>query len=351
MLGMTAASGSVSTGAAQNVAGFWAVSVGCTSARCVIVGNDAAGTKAKTAFLNPASGSVKVSSWSSAAVSAYRVACPDKTTCLGIGFGGTTEVITAVSTQAGPEKVTAKLPGVDAYTLLDIACAGSAYCWVDGNYAPATGNGSSALLLKVSPAGKILDTTVNTSYYEYQSVACESGTTCLIARETSPTTYKYQSMTLVNGKFGRPFAYPVHYVAGNASCFSDKLCYSLGASVAGLNAPLVPEVIPLNPKTGAPGTAVRLPFGNDERADSIACYSATQCVVVGEIAAVSGGNPTTEAAYVVITKGKLGKLVVASTDLASIYGAVSCASATECYAVGTYYIPATKSTASVVGKV
>jgi hypothetical protein len=350
-LGMTAASAGVSPSAAKNVAGIQASSVGCTSTSCVITAVNTAGTKAKTALVNPADGSVKVTSWSSAAISTHQVACPNQTTCLALGYetADETPVITAISTQTGAEKVTAKLPTADQYNLFNIACPSSNYCWVDGSSAaPGVQLPTWALLLKVSPAGKILQRTVNKSYYSYGPVTCESGSTCLIGRETNKI--KFQSMTLVNGKFGQPHAYPANYLPFDASCYSDALCYSIGVSESTQDL----EVTSLNPATGAPGTAVTLPFTSSTSvgiAEGIACYSSTQCVVVGAIPVGTGASQTTEAAYVVITNGQVGAPVVASTKLASLFSGVSCASATECYAVGTYYRPSTQTTASIVGKV
>jgi hypothetical protein len=346
---MTAASASVSPDTTGNIAGIQANSIGCTSAKCVITAMNQADTKAKTAFLNPANGSVTVTSWSSAAIATYQVACPDKTTCLALGYGDKTEVITAISTQTGAEKVTATLPTADQYNLFNIACPSSKYCWVDGSSAaPGVQLPTWGLLLKVSPAGKILKRTVDKSYEQYGSVTCESSATCLISRET--TKFKFQSTTLTNGKFGLSHAYPANYLPFDASCYSDKLCYSVGTS-GGATEDL--EATSLNPKTGAPGPAVRLPFTSSTIlgiAEGVACYSSTQCVAVGAISVRVGANQTTEAAYVVITKGKVGK-PVAAKNLASVYGAVSCASPKECYAVGTYYNPTTQTTASIVGKV
>ena len=205
------------------------------------------------------------------------------------------------------------------------------------------------LLLKVSPAGKILQRTVDKSYQQYAPVTCETSTTCLIGRET--TKFKYQSMVLVNGKFGHAYAYPPNVLPFDATCYSNKLCYGIGvteSSVARM------ELVPLNPKTGAPGTPVRLPFTTSTGvgiAEAIACCSATQFVAVGAITAGSGASQTTEAAYVLITKGKVSKPVVASKNLASFFDGVSCASPQECYAVGQYYIPSIQASASIVSKV
>ena len=350
-VGTAAASAGVSPSATQNVAGIQAHAIGCTSAVCVITASNAAGTKAKTALLNPVNQSVKVTSWSSAGIAGYQVACPTKTTCLALGYAGNAEAITAINTKTGVEQATAKLPTADQYNLFSITCPSAKYCWVEGSSAaPGVQLPTWALLLKVSPTGRILQRTVNKSYYLDGPAACESSTTCLIGRETNKI--KFQSMTLVNGKFGKPYADPANYLPFDAACYSNKLCYSIGTIET--SATEDEEVVPLNAKTGAPGKATRLPFTGSTSigvAEGIACYSATQCVAVGAIPVGTGANQGTEAAYVLITNGKVGKPVVASKALASVFSAVSCASPKECYAVGTYYIPSTQTTASIVAKV
>ena len=342
---MTAASASVSPNAAGDVAGIEASSIGCTSARCVITASVTDGIKAKTALLDPANGSVRVTPWSSAAATISQVACPTGATCLTIGYNtrNFTAVITAISTQTGAGKVTAQLPTTDQYNLLNIACPSSKYCWVDGYSAlPGVQLPTWALLLKVSATGKILQRTVNKSYATFQAVTCESSTTCLVARQTHG--FRYQSMTLVNGKLGQPHDYPANYLALDASCYSTKVCYSI-ASRDGGAADVV--AFSLNHKNGALGAAIRLPL----TATGIACYNAAQCVSVGSVTVGVGGNQTTEAAYAVITRGKVGKPVVASKNLSSTFTGASCASPKECYAVGTYYNTRAETTDSIVAKV
>ena len=306
---------------------------------------------AKNARLNPANGSVQVAAASSGVIGALQVACPDKTKCLAIGNAGKSQAILAINTKTGVEQATAKLPTADQYNLFSISCPSAKYCWVDGSSAaPGVQLPTWALLLKVSPAGKILQRTVNKSYYMYGPIACESSTICLAGRETNKI--KFQSVTLVNGKFGRAYWYPANYLPFGAACYSGRLCYSIGTIET--NSPIDAEVIPLNPKTGAPGKALRLPFTSSTSvgvANSIACYSATQCVATGAIGVGSGANQGTEAAYVLITNGKVGKPVVASKALASVFSSVSCASAKECYAVGTYYLPGLEDFATIVSNV
>jgi hypothetical protein len=220
---------------------------------------------------------------------------------------------------------------------------------VDGNLVDPKTASDWALLLKVSAAGKLLNKTVDKSYERDGAIACESARTCLLARETNKMTF--QSVTVVNGKFGRrSYDYPKNYAPFYTSCYSDKLCYSSG--FAGNTLSPAPVVTSLNPKTGAPGKPVKLPLADTGNVElGVACYSSTRCVVVGEVAKGTGENQTTYAAYVIINKGKIGKPVVVSSSKGSWLSTVSCASPKECYAIGSYYDPSTGAFPGLLAKV
>jgi hypothetical protein len=352
-LATTAAAASVTPSAAKNVTGIQAGSVGCTLSTCVVVGMDTAGTAGKAALINPATGAVKLGRGTLAVdygAADGIVACPNKATCLSEAYGGNHDQnseITAISTKTGAQKVTATLPANDQYSLSDLACPSSKYCYAVGNSAaPGVQLPTWALLLKVSPAGKILTKTINKSYYGYGPIACESTSACLVGRET--TRLGFQAVPLVNGKFGKSHALPSNFLPFTFSCYTTKLCYAEGITETS-NAP---EVVPLNPKTGAPGKVSRLPLADTGSVSlGLACYSSTQCVAVGEITKGTGINQTTEAAYLVINKGKAGKAVVASTEESSAFTAVSCASSKECYAVGTYFVPDSNYEPTITDKV
>ena len=151
----------------------------------------------------------------------------------------------------------------------------------------------------------------------------------------------------MNGKFGKPHALPSNFWHFDLSCYSTKLCYA-----AGINGTGAWEVVPLNPKTGAPGKVIKLPLVTTGTVPlGLACYSSTQCVAVGGITKGTGTSQTTKAAYVVISKGKVGNAVVASTEDLSKFVAVSCASSKECCAVGTYFVPNSNYEPTIVDKV
>jgi hypothetical protein len=153
-----------------------------------------------------------------------------------------------------------------------------------------------------------------------------------------PTKGPWQVVPLVNGKSGKPRNLPAGFEPLSLSCYSDKLCCTIGSGEYGTSGPI--ELVPLNPKTGAAGRLIKLKLigANGSSSAGLACYSSTQCVVVGSTVVGTGNAAKSEASYVVITEGKVGTLVVASTKTGSSFGDVACASAKECYAVGTYPI-------------
>jgi len=90
-------------------------------------------------------------------------------------------------------------------------------------------------------------------------------------------------------------------------------------------------VWPVNPRTGRSGKVTSLrslsgPATSSAAATAVACYSSTQCVVVGS----SGAGVQ---ASVTVTKGKAGKLVTYPA-VTEAFAAVACASKMACYAVG-----------------
>jgi hypothetical protein len=184
-------------------------------------------------------------------------------------------------------------------------------------------------------------------------IGCTS-TRCVITGSNNTTGGA--STAVVNAsneavKLGPHNRYPKSYVPFYVSCYSGKLCYSSGFNATSTGSEL-PEVIQLNPKTGAPGKAVKLPLADTGLVDlGVACYSSTQCAVVGAVTKGTGGNQTTHAAYVIINKGKIRRPVVVSRSPGSDLTAVACASLKECYAIGTYYDPKTNSTPTLLAKV
>lgn len=336
-LGMSAASAAVTSNGTTTVPGIQVTSVGCAATTCVAVGTDTSGSDAKTALVDPATGSVMLGSGvlknTIYGSGPSFVACPDKTTCLGIpGFAEVADI----NTKTGAQKVTAKV--TSNYSLSGIGCAGSKVCYAIGSYSPPSVQAATqGFLVTLSPAGKILSRSVNKAYVGYSGISCESSTFCLTSRWLLKGSI-WQVASLVNGKFGKSHALPASFLPEVISCYSTKLCYVSGTNG---DAGAIEEVIPLNPETGAPGKLIKLSkLAGGQPGAGFACYSSTQCVAASSITVGTGANAYSEAAYIVITKGRVGKPVVASTKVGSNFTSVSCASSQECYAVGTYPGPA-----------
>ena len=346
-LGMTTASAGAVAHDTNTIPSIQPAAIACTSTTCVITGANVTTGGASTALLNPSTGAIKLGPSNGYFVYDTGLACPNKTTCIGLGEHNFVETTVDISPRSGAQKVVSNISMTSRIsTLFGIACLGSEYCLVYGDTSPF---GGSAFLAKVSPTGKILKRTVDKSYEQYADIACESARTCLVAREVKNSTY--QSVTMASGEFGKkPYGYPKNYMPLYSSCYSYKLCYSSG--ITGNTLSPNPQVTSLNPKTGAPGKAFNLPLADTENVElGIACYSSTQCVVVGEVAKGKGSNQTTYAAYVIITKGRIGKPVLVSTSKGSSLITVSCASPQECYAIGSYFDSTTDNSVTLIAKV
>jgi hypothetical protein len=345
LLGTSTAYASVAPGGIKAVPGIQLSSITCTARTCVAVGTDPSGSDGKTALINPATGSVKLGAGVLKnlpfATGPNFVACPTAMTCLSLPVF---HDVASINTKTGLLNRTGKV--ASSYDLANIACAGSKFCYATGSYSPPNFMASSqGYLAKISPAGKILSGTVNKKYIGYSGISCESSSLCLMTGW--PVKGPWQAIPLLNGKSGTPRNLPAGFEPQELSCYSNKLCYAIGA--VGFGSSSLPELVPLNPKTGAAGRVIKLKLTG---APGLACYSGAQCVVAGDIVVGTGNAARAEAAYVVITKGKAGSLVVSSTRTGSGFGSVACAAATECYAVGTYPVPiGTGSQVSFIGKV
>lgn len=347
VVGMATASAGAVSRDMNSIPSLAPEAIGCSPVTCVIVGSNVTTGRASTALLNPSTGAVKLGPDKGNFVYGAGLACPDKTTCIGLGEQHFVEKTVDISARGGAQKIVNNVAMTTRIsTLFGVACPGSKYCLTYGDTSPL---GGSAFLATVSPAGKVLKRTIDKGYKQYVAIACEGARTCLVARETRRSAY--QSVTMTNGGFGKkPYSYPKNYVPLYSSCYSDKLCYSSG--ITGKTLSPDPQVTPLNPKTGAPGKAFNLPLADTENVElGVACYSGTQCVVVGEVAKGKGSNQTTYAAYVIITKGRIGRPVQVSTSKGSSLITVSCASPRECYAIGSYLDPATDNFATLIAKV
>jgi hypothetical protein len=287
-----------------------------TATTCVAVGSNG-DFDGQSTTIDATTGQPKPWSGTLANDSLDAVACPGKTTCLSV----TDDAIASVEVSTAALKQTAKLPVPSSgiWALGAIACAGPKTCYAVGF--EGTEAASSAVVVKLSAAGKVAKTSKE-SGSGMAAIACPSSKTCLIADHVKPTEF---IRPLTNGKLGAGHKLPANTYVERISCFGAKLCYALSGKISGETA-ITDEMIPLNPKTGQPGKAISLGSVNG---DGVACFSSTQCIVVG----YTGAGSSARAVSLVVSKGRAGKLTHYSIASGS-FSAVGCATAKRCYAVG-----------------
>ncbi len=299
---------------APGVANLYAVACP-TATACVAVGVSAVSDNGKSVAINAATGTVKVWSGGLANLIPEALACPTTTTCLAT----IDDTFASVKVSGAAMKVTAKipLPSAGIIAINAIACAGAKACYAVGW--EGTEAASTALIVKLSASGKVLAKVKGTGTGG-SAIACTSSTTCLVTEHTKTAELV---APLTNGKLGAGHKLAAGTFIESINCYAAKLCYALGGKLTGTDR--TDELITLNPKTGQPGKTVSLGGVNG---DGLACYSATQCIVVG----FTGSGATAVPAAVVVTKGKVGPVQHYSS--ARSFSSVACATAKRCYAVG-----------------
>jgi hypothetical protein len=291
--------------------------IACPTAKaCVAVGSNTALTGARSVAINAATGAVKAWPGSVAGGFLAAVACPATSRCVAVSD----DAVETVAVSNAALKLTGTVKASSGITAMGaIACAGSSACYAVGFQ--GTEVASKALLVKISAAGKILSTVTTASGTGIGAIACPSASTCLLAEHTKTAEL---AVPLTGGRFGTARAFPAGTFVQAVSCYAAKLCYALGGHI-GTGLVRTNEMFPLNPKTAAVGKAISLGGFNG---DGLACYSATECVVVG----YTGSGATAVASVVTVTKGKAG----AVKHYASYepFDSAGCATAKLCYAVG-----------------
>lgn len=270
----------------------------------------------KSVAINASSGAVKVWPGSLANDALNGVACPTETSCVAVSDEAVATV--AVSNAAAKVTGTIKPPANGIVALNSIACAGSTVCYAvgfEGNRAA-----SSALLVKVSKAGKILST-AKASGTGFGAIACPSASICLLSEHTKTAQL---DVPLDAGRLAAGHPFPANTYVQEIRCYAAKVCYALGGHIStGISH--TNELFPLNPLTGAVGKVISLGSFNG---DGFACYSATQCIVAG----FTGEGAVAVASVVTVTKGKAGTFKHFAGD--EPFDTDACATASLCYAVG-----------------
>jgi hypothetical protein len=283
-----------------------------TSTSCVSTGSNTNGD-GKGAVITAATGAVKV--WSGDLTQdPNAVACPPSAKkCLFVAD----DAVGTMSMSTGALKVTATPPpppdGIVALGAL--ACPKS--CYAVGF--EETETASNAVLLHLSASGKILATTTDTGA-DSSAIACPTATLCLMSDYAKPT----ESIQVVKGgHIGASQAFPADTFVRYISCYASSACYALGGNNTA-SPELTNEIFPLNPKTGAIGSAASI--SGDFSGISMNCLSATTCLVAGFIDSGSG-----TAALVTVTSGAPGSPVDYTGENLD---AAACATSSECYGVG-----------------
>jgi hypothetical protein len=306
-------------GLAGTVAGLSVLdTVACpASTSCVSTGSNS-DLDAKSAVITAATGAVKVWAGELTTANPNALSCPPSaTSCLFVAD----DAVGTVALSTGTMKITATPPPPSSGIVALGALSCPKTCYAVGF--EGTEAASTAVLLHLSTAGKILSTTKDTGTGS-GAIACPTASLCFMTDYAKPTL----SLQVVsNGHIGASHAFPADTYVEGMSCFGSSVCYALGGNNTA-SPELTDELFPVNPKTGAIGTKVAIGggFSGSTYNGGLDCISATTCLVAGYTDSTSE-----KAALVTVTSGRLGSPV----DYAGQYmDAVACAKAGECYGVG-----------------
>jgi hypothetical protein len=190
------------------------------------------------------------------------------------------------STEGFVDKITDGIPGpatlIGATREIDhLSCPTTTFC--EGAAAVLTGPDSAREELFTIRKGKVGRLWPVAGAPGLDGLSCASATTCLAVGGTSnsnPFKEKALFVTVSNGKPGRP-----HIVAGttglgssfaDVSCLPDDSCVAVGNGVFGTK--LVDKSFVVRITNGTAGAPV---FGRDALLIAVSCYSATSCYAAG----------------------------------------------------------------------
>lgn len=284
-----------------------------TAASCVAVGNDS-NLNGKSVIITAATGKVKAWPGKLTGQDPNAVACPPAARkCLTVAD----DAVATVAVSTGAMKVTATPPPPSGGIVALGALACPKTCYAAG-FEGAPGS-SSAVLLHLSAAGKILSTTTDTGT-GISAIACPAASLCLMSDYAKPT----ESIQVVNsGHIGASHAFPADTYVQAIACHQASLCYALGGNTTS-SPELTDELFPLNPKTGAIGAMATI--SGDFSGEGLSCISTTTCLAAGFT-----DSPSEAPAVVTVTSGTLGKPAhYTGLDFTS----AACATTSKCYAVG-----------------
>jgi hypothetical protein len=288
-----------------------------TSASCVSTGANS-DLDGKSAVITAATGAVKVWAGKLTTADPNALSCPPSATkCLFVSD----DAVGTLAVSTGAMKITATPPPPSGGIVALGALACPKTCYAVGF--EGTSGATTAVLLHLSSAGKILSSTTDTGTGS-GAIACPTATLCFMTDYVKPTT----SIQVVRkGQIGASHAFPADTYVEGMSCFGSSACYAIGGNNTS-SPELTDELFPLNPKTGAIGTEVTIggDFSGSTYNGGLNCINATTCLVAGY-----SDSSSETAALVTVTSGAPGSPV----DYAGEYmDAVACASASKCYGAG-----------------
>jgi hypothetical protein len=272
----------------------------------------------KSAVITAATGAVKVWPGELATADPSALSCPPSVkSCLFVADDAVGTV--AISTGAMKITATPSPPSGGIVALGALSCPKT--CYAVGF--EGTESASSAVLLHLSVAGKILSSTKDTGSGS-GAIACPTASLCFMTDYVKPTT---SIQVVSNGHIGASHAFPADTYVEGMSCFGSSVCYAVGGNSTS-SPELTNELFPLNPKTGAVGAKITIggDFSGSTYNGGLTCISATTCLVAGYT-----DSSSEKAALVTVTSGKPRSPV----DYTGQYmDGVACAKASECYGVG-----------------
>jgi hypothetical protein len=280
--------------------------------RCIAVGTDAS-ENGKTAVVNTANAAATPWSGKLAEHILDAVACAKATTCVAVASDVTASV--AVATGAARVVATMRAPADEITALDSIACPSAAGCYAVGFQ--GTEAVSKGIVAHVSAGGALLGSMLEPAASGYGAIACPTATECLLAEANRANPERIQLLT--NGHFGVSHALPAKTYVEGLACFKALACLALGGKTT---TDKTNELLKINPTTGALESVSRI--AGAFSGNSIACSSATECIVTGfsgpskpQIAITMKGKPSAPRA-------------VGGTGV----GGIACTPKSVCFAVG-----------------
>jgi len=274
-----------------------------------------------------------------------QVTCLTATNCRAVGFytaGG--HQFPLYDIWNGKTWTPGRLPGIGGrYTALEgIACLSSAFCMTVGAY--TTPGPSAAPLADIWSGGKWTKTLPSsppgTTLSVLLAVSCASATFCVASGAYNTSKGSGSLIDLWNGRTwstmaaAEPRGHTGDFMTG-VSCRPSKTCFAVGSAFAGSG--LVSIAEKLNGTHWAL-TPVPWPKGTvSPGLSGVSCVAANRCVAVGNInqnVFANGNHGKVGAATWNGAAWTVTPTPTPAKNVASLFNAVTCLSATSCVAVG-----------------